>query len=674
MSGQSSNVLTSRIKSFPAPVERETIFLAFVAGLVVMIAVYRIDMAVTIYSSNMAGVEPAEVPLTAFLKTLGNALILIALLGGSYLGVKICLRQVLPQVTSWKSFAIAEATVAVSILLFIALITRIYFQILSHLSVGLTLTLVRLAPQMFSKKDFFHMLTWCDYLFLAVPVATFFLSLAFIGCLKRIYKPVGIVLFALVLTTQLFPAKKLSPEITDNPVIYLLADALHTERYQNSDYNRRHDLPGASQMNSIRLIDAAFVNTNENSPLPSVRSRLAPDGRSWNILIFVLESTGADYIFDASHGNQIPMPFLKKMSDEGLYLSNHFAAANLSARAAFSIFTGLYPPPASTTLCMEKNLVIPAFNRYLPPGYDYFFVHPTSPSYWFPECLFLNNQLPELDTMETIPPGVHGDVTTEARNEIHCFNFLRLRLDQAHEPFLAVYWSYVPHYPYSDYGPDFRIRPDLTSSRDRYYNNLRLLDDQIHRIWLHLEETGVADHTLFVFLGDHGEAFGQHGLWGHAFGSYDETYHVPVVFWQPNLIKPQVIKFPTSHVDIVPTLLDLLGVPYNPSRFQGDSVLRGVPNRKYIFTMDGYASYVSAISQNMKKVSLCFDKNDAAAFDLTKDPDERFSMNEHAFPDEVEAILKFRNFQSQMIANYNQALLKGSIYPQKSSIHPIPQN
>jgi arylsulfatase A-like enzyme len=287
----------------------------------------------------------------------------------------------------------------------------------------------------------------------------------------------------------------------------------------------------------------------------------------------------------------------------------------------------------------------------------------------------LNNKLEELDTMNNMPPGLRPNLIDEARNEIDCFDFLQARLDRAREPFLGVYWSFIPHYPYSDYGVDFRIRTDLNNDRDRYYNNLRTLDSEIQLIYQHLQQTGMADRTLFVFIGDHGEAFRQHGdIWGHAFGSYNEMYQVPVVFWQPKLVQPQVIKFPTSHVDIVPTLLDLLGIPYDPSRFQGDSVLRGKPNRKYIFTMDGYADYISAISQDMKKVSVCFNRDDTAAYDLAKDPGEKFPLNEYDFPDEVEAILKFRNFQPQMVANYNKALLSGASYPPKKSAQPVIQN
>lgn len=669
------------IKNFLTKLEEEKILLAFIAALTALNLIYRMELARVIYfgKSDMEILRPAAVPVAAFLKTSLNDLILTALLGVCYLAFKLWLRFRLAWLLRWRLFPYVEGVCAGCVLAFIALIMHIHFQLLTQLETGLTLGFLQLSPQMFSKIDFIRMLTPSDWLFLATPLA-FFIPLLMCVKFARIYKLTGIILTSLIFASQLLPSKIALPsKISEQPVVYLLNDAMLDEIHKIANdenyYEARQDLPGKTQMDSIHFVDAAFVNTNENFSAPAPQFALAPDGKPWNILIFVLESTGSDYIFDTSQGNEIPMPFLKKVSSEGLYLSNHFSAANISSRAAFSIFTGLYPSPDRGSVGTEKDLSIPTLNRYLGSGYDYFFVHPTTPSYWFPQFLFRNNQLKELYSMDNMPSGTHSDLTDVARNEIDCFDFLQSRLDRAQNPFLAVYWSFVPHYPYSDYGPDFRIKSDLSNKRDRYYNNLRLLDNQIQRVCDHLLVNKVADHTLFVFIGDHGEAFGQHPqVWGHAFGTYSEMYRVPVIFWQPKLISPQIIKFPTSHVDIVPTLLDLIGVPYDPSRFQGASVVRGEPNRKYIFTMDGYADQISAISQKMKKVSVGFNVSEVTAFDLAKDPGEKFPLNDYDFSTQIEAILKFRNFQSQMIPNYNKALLASSIYPPKNSSNPVVKN
>ena len=169
----------------------------------------------------------------------------------------------------------------------------------------------------------------------------------------------------------------LPAEITANPVVYLSRDVIQdwvdALTRENEYYVRLKDLPGDEQTNSIQLVDKAFVNPRPEQPPPRNGPASTADGKPWNILIFVMESCGADYVFDKSLGNPTPMPFLKKMTREGLYLSNHHASANNSARAAFSLLTGLYPSTGRKVFSMEKDVAIPMLNDYLPAGIRLFF-------------------------------------------------------------------------------------------------------------------------------------------------------------------------------------------------------------------------------------------------------------------------------------------------------------
>jgi phosphoglycerol transferase MdoB-like AlkP superfamily enzyme len=671
--------LTARFKKalsyLFAVFEREKIWLAFMAALILVTGVYRLELAAIIYTnhSSVEDLQPAAVSLGEFIKAPINDFHIISLIGFCCLVIKSWLRWRLPQFTAGTFFCVVETVTAVVVLLLLALIERTHYQLLLQLDTGLTMTFLKMMPVMFGPGDFFHLLSLWDLIFLAVPFVCFVMALTGHRWLLRIYKPVFVCLTALILAAQLVPGRqKLPADIYQNPVFFVLndalRDALNTAFRSNDYYEHRADLPDEEQMHAIRLMDEAFV-TPTNPPTSPRRNRaLTADGELWNVMIFVLESTGADYAFDTSLGNKTPMPFLQKLAREGLYLANHHASANNSAQAAFSIFSGLYACTSHTLFPMQQNVVIPTLNRYLPDNYSYFLVHPTDPDYWFPKFMFLNNGLREFDNRETMPPGQRPELSDLARNEIDSFDFLQRRLDDVREPFLGVYWSFAPHYPYSDYGPDYRILPG-NNKQQRYYNNLRLLDTQLQRIVEHLKTTGVADHTLFVFVGDHGEAFEQHpGVWAHSFGSYSEMYRVPMLFWQPKLIPPQTITFPTSHADIVPTLLDVLGISYDPSKFQGESVLRGPPQRKYIFTMDAYADNISAISEQMKKVSISFNSGNVTAFDLAKDPKEQAPLDENHFPEQIEAIIKFRNFQSRMIETYNQSILDGYPFPPKHSL------
>lgn len=87
-----------------------------------------------------------------------------------------------------------------------------------------------------------------------------------------------------------------------------------------------------------------------------------------------------------------------------------------------------------------------------------------------------------------------------------------------------------------------------------------------------LRSRGLADNTPVVLLADHGEGFLEHGSLGHAYGQYAELTRVPLVLFVPGLGHGQTISTVVSHADLVPTIVDLMGLPAD-ERVQGESLL-----------------------------------------------------------------------------------------------------
>ena len=87
-----------------------------------------------------------------------------------------------------------------------------------------------------------------------------------------------------------------------------------------------------------------------------------------------------------------------------------------------------------------------------------------------------------------------------------------------------------------------------------------------------LEKAGIADDTLFVLTADHGEGMFEHGYMGHAFGHWGEVGNVPLVFYGKGLGKGTKSNVVSTHLDIAPTLIDLLGVKPD-ERIQGQSLV-----------------------------------------------------------------------------------------------------
>lgn len=345
-----------------------------------------------------------------------------------------------------------------------------------------------------------------------------------------------------------------------------------------------------------------------------------------NIVFIVLESTGSRYVFDeklTKPGQGVPMPYLKKLSGESLYLTRHYATANSSPRALFSIFTGLYPEPAEEFFSLKRTLAIRTLNKFT-DVVSQWLVTPCATEWYFPTGLFRNNGLTEIIGKSRLVFPQNLTEPSDARNEIQAADYFTSRLKTAAEPFFAVYISFAPHYPYHDYGDPWRIAPGSTRL-DRYVNNLRLLDKQVEKFMLVLEKRGILSNTAVVIVGDHSEAFKQHkGNYIHSLHSYEENLAVPALIHYPQRIKPGEINTATSHVDLVPTLLDALAIEHSPRNFQGESLLRPL-TRKYIYAYGNEGTVTAYQNSGLKLQRL---KNgECRYFDLVKDSDEAFPQN-----------------------------------------------
>jgi arylsulfatase A-like enzyme len=98
--------------------------------------------------------------------------------------------------------------------------------------------------------------------------------------------------------------------------------------------------------------------------------------------------------------------------------------------------------------------------------------------------------------------------------------------------------------------------------RRLYYYLHKLVDQAVGRILEALEESGMAEETIVVFTSDHGDLLGAHGgliqKWCNAF---DEAVRVPLLIAGPGISHlPEGVAAPTSHVDLIPTLLGLADI------------------------------------------------------------------------------------------------------------------
>ncbi len=415
-----------------------------------------------------------------------------------------------------------------------------------------------------------------------------------------------------------------------------------------------------AQRGTLRLVDPRFLLPGRRPAEPLATAPPDPGGDRPNVLFVIGEGVGRPYVFDVSRGNAIPMPVLRQLADTGWILENHHANANTSPRCLFALFSGLYSEQDTTLFCASADVVIPSLATFLGPAYDRFLFTPGRLKSYFPLGFLRASGLTEVRGFEDLSAEGVPRKSRNGLDERRVVDAFLARLERAPEPFLAVYYSYVPHWPYRDYGPEWRIIPVKGKRLHRYYNNLRLLDAQIGRMLEALEARGLRERTLVVFVGDHGEAFDQHpGNRTHSRESYEENLHAAAVLHFPARLPPYRVAEVTTHVDLLPTILDTLGLPWDPDRLQGESLFSPSFARRYVFAV-GNERTNTALSQEGIKVQISYKSDSCRAFDLDDDPDETTPLDCGPFTLQRDALLAFKRFQTEALHAYNEALLGGT--------------
>ncbi|MCI0411095.1 MAG: sulfatase, partial [Acidobacteria bacterium] len=113
---------------------------------------------------------------------------------------------------------------------------------------------------------------------------------------------------------------------------------------------------------------------------------------------------------------------------------------------------------------------------------------------------------------------------------------------------------------------------DFTHHIARYDGEIRYTDDAIRKLSETFERRGVLDRTLLVFTADHGESFGEQGIFGHGPTAHDSNARIPLFFRFPGRLAAGLrVQAVVGGVSISPTILDLLGLP-RPPTVQGESL------------------------------------------------------------------------------------------------------
>ena len=162
-------------------------------------------------------------------------------------------------------------------------------------------------------------------------------------------------------------------------------------------------------------------------------------------------------------------------------------------------------------------------------------------------------------------------------------------LDANAEKSFFLWWHlYDPHTPYAP-PKEFRDRISLPQSDRIFFNDelvrtgermvlpeerawiqelyqaeIRFVDRAVGDFLQKMRSLGIYDDSLIILTSDHGEEFWEHGKWGHGHSVYDELLSVPLLIKLPGSATTGAIESTVPTQALLPTILDLCGIPYHP--------------------------------------------------------------------------------------------------------------
>ncbi|WXL24849.1 sulfatase-like hydrolase/transferase [Ectopseudomonas mendocina] len=297
---------------------------------------------------------------------------------------------------------------------------------------------------------------------------------------------------------------------------------------------------------------------------PQESLKIEAPSKPLNLVWLVAESWRADSLSPSV------MPQTYAFAQNAQHYTRHYSGGNGTRIGMFSQFYGL-----------AANLWFPVLDARIGSPLisalqeqDYQIRLFTSARFTYPEfdkTLFVNVPRDQMFTDDKGPTWQR-----DRRNVERLLEFIDQR-DPA-KPFMTFMFFESPHANYDfppesviepDYLPDFsyasmKLERDIGGIHKRYINAVHHLDSQLSRVTKHLKENGLLDNTIVIITGDHGEEFMEKGRWGHNSTFVDEQIRVPLVLSVPGRA-PYQETLRTSHVDLLPTLMPLLGVK-NPAQ------------------------------------------------------------------------------------------------------------
>ncbi|HRD01303.1 MAG TPA: sulfatase-like hydrolase/transferase [Candidatus Saccharicenans sp.] len=333
--------------------------------------------------------------------------------------------------------------------------------------------------------------------------------------------------------------------------------------------------------------DLINIKPEERTDAPIVLEA-GPSFNRLNVVLIIFESLSYKYC-DVYNPKWGVTPFLEDLSKKGLTVERLYSVVPHTTKALIPIVAGIYPYLQPDVYEAIPGIIPPKSLPYLLKEFGYrtaFFQ--TANNYEERPSVVANLGYDDYFGLFELPDEGFANVNYFGKEEMMMLKpSLKWIEAEPDKPFFLTYLTLSSHHEYG-FPPSFPEKDYKVGkeNQNRYLNAVKYTDYFLSQLFEEFRKRGLLEKTVFIILGDHGEAFGEHGREGHNFTLWEEGMRVAGLVYAPALIKqPGVIKGVRSILDVPPTVCDLLGLKVKEGSFIGESFLRPVDeNRKLYFS------------------------------------------------------------------------------------------
>jgi len=406
----------------------------------------------------------------------------------------------------------------------------------------------------------------------------------------------------------------------------------------------------ATELEQSRLEEAA-KNARVRHPLANARLRPTPRTRRRHVALIHLESTRERSVTPYA-GDIGTMPYLAALARNSLLIERAYTTIPHTTQAITSVNSGLYPSPVTDLVEAEPG-GIPArclAELLSEQGYKSAWFQSAEQTFENRPQLVQNFGYQHFQAYESM--NLRG---FERANYLGYEDDIMLKSsrawleENASSLTLVTYLGVTPH---DNYLPIYRYGRKKFSSREmlnRYLNNVCYDDFWVKNIIEQYKRLGLYEETIFIIYGDHGEAFGEHGVYHHDGVIWEEGLRIPLIVHDPQGFDGgERLPGPAHQLDLAPTIVDMLGYEVVDGEYPGRTLL-SLPEDRTMFFGCRPDLLSAARIQGQKKYVYHFGNRPEEYYDLKKDPLEKNNLISKVSRRELD------RFRSELLAWHAEA-------------------